>query len=289
MGGITSWNKGLTKETDERVKKYSESNIGKHDWKGKKHPMYGKHHSEVSKNKMREHNWSKLGYKAPFLGKHHTEKTILKISETKIRLCREGKIIPSMLGKHHNDKTKEKISSVLSELYKTPKGKMAIENMRNLKKGKRCSVKTEFKKGHTATSGSFQKGHKFSDDIEELRIKNVVIGVMKRPTSIEKLFMHIASKYDLPYKYVGDGSFWINRKNPDFVNCNGEKICIEVANHYHHPDPWDKERIEHFRRCGWECLVFFCGNDNKFDISEEAIVNKINNLRKPILNSFNNL
>lgn len=44
--GKSSWNKGLCKETDERVKKYSSSLKGKETW------MKGKKHSNESKSKM---------------------------------------------------------------------------------------------------------------------------------------------------------------------------------------------------------------------------------------------
>lgn len=45
-----AWNKGLTKETDERVKKYSET-ISKNT-KGENNFWFGKTHSEESKNKI---------------------------------------------------------------------------------------------------------------------------------------------------------------------------------------------------------------------------------------------
>ena len=60
--GRTPWNLGLTKETDERLRKQSESEKGKKVseetrkkirassyWKGKKGPMYGRKHSEQTK------------------------------------------------------------------------------------------------------------------------------------------------------------------------------------------------------------------------------------------------
>lgn len=67
-----SWNKGLTKETDERVKRSAE-NISE-SLKGEKNPFYGKHHSKKTKRllskKMKEYNhlnskrnsWAKMGW-----------------------------------------------------------------------------------------------------------------------------------------------------------------------------------------------------------------------------------
>jgi hypothetical protein len=45
-GKATAWNKGLTKETDERVKKQAEDNTGEGN------PFYGKRHTLISRQKM---------------------------------------------------------------------------------------------------------------------------------------------------------------------------------------------------------------------------------------------
>ena len=54
--GYKNWNAGLTKETDERVKKLSESQTGiKKDfsnYRGKKHHFWGTKHKEATKQKM---------------------------------------------------------------------------------------------------------------------------------------------------------------------------------------------------------------------------------------------
>ena len=49
---------------------------------GEKHPMYGKHHSEETKKKLREARKGKhLGKDNPFYGKHHSEEAKKKLSE----------------------------------------------------------------------------------------------------------------------------------------------------------------------------------------------------------------
>lgn len=52
--GKTAWNKGLTKETDDRVKKYCEKLKGGHPWNNKEHPrgMLGKKHTEETKQRI---------------------------------------------------------------------------------------------------------------------------------------------------------------------------------------------------------------------------------------------
>jgi len=63
--GQTAWNKGLTKETDERVKKISESKI--------KYYCSNEARNELSKIKMGNTNW---------LGKKHTEEYKKEMSES---------------------------------------------------------------------------------------------------------------------------------------------------------------------------------------------------------------
>lgn len=85
----TTWNKGLTKETDERIKKMAENQIGKivsqktikklkdnhPNFKGKNHPQYGTHRSEETKEKLKQAN----------LGKKMSEETKNKIKEHHIK------------------------------------------------------------------------------------------------------------------------------------------------------------------------------------------------------------
>ena len=48
------------------------------------------------------------------------------------------------------------------------------------------------------------------------------------PSSLEEKMLFIINTYKLPYKFVGNGKFFIENKCPDFINCNGQKIAVEV-------------------------------------------------------------
>jgi len=165
--GRIAWNKGLTKEKDIRIKGYSES---------------------CSKTKKGTH----LGKDNPFFGKHHTEKT------------------------------KEKMREAL-------KGRSAWN------KGLKGNYPSEYSK-------------------KSLR--------RRIPSSLEEKFQDIVDKYSLPYRYVGNGKFFIENLNPDFINTNSEKIAIEVYARYYKLrnsvsiKEWKEKRSKIFGEYGWKVIYF---------------------------------
>lgn len=88
----------------------------------------------------------------------------------------------------------------------------------------------------------------------------------KHHTKPELIFEDICKKYRLPYKYTGDGSFWIKNINPDFVDVNGKKIAIEIFGDYWH-SPILKRNIKYIqtydgrkktlKKYGWEMVVLW--------------------------------
>ena len=82
------------------------------------------------------------------------------------------------------------------------------------------------------------------------------------PSSLENKMTKIIVQNNLPYKFVGDGKFLIGRKCPDFVNCNGEKIAIEVFCRKHKEEfrgglkRWKRSRSAIFASYGWKIKYF---------------------------------
>jgi very-short-patch-repair endonuclease len=160
----------------------------------------------------------------------------------------------------------------------------AKNNMSKARLGKHYSPATEVKKGsiglHTGHRHSLETIDKMSivhqNISEETRIKmstakkgkhhsaEIIKKMLSRrtPTSLEKKFQDIINKYKLPYKFTGDGSFMIGRKNPDFININGEKIAIEVYAKYYkllHAETikeWQDDRKKVFAEYGWSVIFF---------------------------------
>jgi G:T-mismatch repair DNA endonuclease (very short patch repair protein) len=72
------------------------------------------------------------------------------------------------------------------------------------------------------------------------------------------------------FKYIGDFSFWIDGKNPDFIN-EDKKLVIDFFGDHWHGEKWrqkhhndlstneehELQRIEHFEKNGYHCLVIW--------------------------------
>lgn len=78
-----------------------------------------------------------------------------------------------------------------------------------------------------------------------------------RPTSLEKKFIGLIDKYNLPFKYVGDGSLIIGGCNPDFIRTDNKKLLIEVANRVHHDEKYDKRRYSIFKKYGYRTCTLW--------------------------------
>lgn len=91
--GYTPWNKGLTKETDERLKSFSESK------KGKPHPNRGHPISEETKQKLSE------AHKGKRLSEEHKRKISISLMGNK-----NGALSGANRGAVRSEETREKMS-----------------------------------------------------------------------------------------------------------------------------------------------------------------------------------
>jgi len=87
----------------------------------------------------------------------------------------------------------------------------------------------------------------------------------------------IINKYHLPYRFVGNGKFFLENINPDFVNTNGEKKAIEVYYQKHKNqfrlggcEGWKEKREKIFENYGWK-IIFIEGSK----ITEKIILDKL--------------
>jgi len=94
--------------------------------------------------------------------------------------------------------------------------------------------------------------------------------IYSKPNKSEKrLDILLQKHFPNEYKFVGDGSFILAGKNPDFINCNGKKIIIELFGNYHHfllplktnpnftKEQAEIDRIAIFKPYGFETIIIW--------------------------------
>lgn len=258
------------------------------------HPMQGKKHLPETIKKMVENHVYPSGEDHPMFGKTHTPEARRKLSESHKGVKQSQELIDKRTearrGYRHSEETLLKIGA-------GNKGKIiSVDTRKKLSeanKGKRHSPETEFAKGatpwiagknHSEETKEKMRGRHVSEENRKklsvalqgrtLSAEHIRKALSRRtPTSLEKKFQSIIEKHNLPYRFVGDGSFIIGRKNPDFINTNGEKVAIEVYARYYklrHAETvqaWIEERERIFKEHGWKVLFF-----DAMQVTEENIL-----------------
>lgn len=111
-----------------------------------------------------------------------------------------------------------------------------------------------------------------SEDME-LKARLKIIGRLKReikkPTKPERIFVSICKQNNLDFHYVGDGQLWIGKEkklNPDFIEANGKKVCVEVMGRYWHSPLLNQNlperslleyRKQHYKKFKWQPIFIW--------------------------------
>ena len=184
------------------------------------------------------------------------------------------KISKKLKGRHLSEKTKNKISKALKGRKGTWKGKHFSKETRKKMSEARSGEKNPNYGKHLSVEWrkKLSKSHKGKHHTRE-QIRKCL--TRRIPTSLEIQFQQIIDKFNLPYKYVGDGKFFIERYNPDFINTNGEKIAIEVYARYYKRkhgsiEDWKKNRSKVFRKYGWNIIYF-----SEIELNEENVLKNL--------------
>lgn len=95
-------------------------------------------------------------------------------------------------------------------------------------------------------------------------IKKLQEGLKMRPNNQEQILNKILCRlFPNEYKFVGDFSFVLGGRSPDFMNVNGKKKLIELFGDYWHNHKYfpkmqtSKERIEYFKNYGFNTLIIW--------------------------------
>jgi very-short-patch-repair endonuclease len=77
------------------------------------------------------------------------------------------------------------------------------------------------------------------------------------PNKPEKLLIKLLPK---SFKYVGNGSFWINKFNPDFIDLKNKKIIELFGDYWHNLKNnkfRDKLRLKAYKKYGYQVLIIW--------------------------------
>ncbi|MBI2020140.1 hypothetical protein HYS94_01850 [Candidatus Daviesbacteria bacterium] len=157
---------------------------------------YGRVLSEEHKNAIRLNRPDFSGNKHPMYGKHHSESTRIKMS-----LSQKGK--KHLYAYKFSEKDKVKISIARKSK------KLSEHHIEALKKSWN------------------------NPEVAARRLFSILRSNFNRPNKSETRLSLLLSDLNTDFKYVGNGSFIIDHKNPDFVNKESKKI-IELQGCYWH-------------------------------------------------------
>jgi len=190
---------------------------------GKNNPMYGR-----------------IKDKNPFYGKHHTKECIEENKQFNI----------DYWSKPEN---KNRQSIKRKKWFEDP-----INYEKHCKRMKEIQNRPDVKKRNKENGLIMWSNKKFVKKIKE--IWNI------RPNKPETLLINLFKDLNLNYEYTGDFSFMISGKNPDFTNYKTKKI-IDFFGDYFHGEEFRKDgksniihvqqRIEHFEKNGYKCLIIW--------------------------------
>lgn len=225
-------------------------------------------------------------------GWHHTEESRAKMSASHkgIPLSEEhrrniglagigrigawrGKSSP-MKGKHLSEEAKNKLSIANRGMHRSHQTEF-VKGCISWMTGRKHSEETKQKMRDRIVSEETRQKISASCKGRKLTPEQIKKALSRRtPTSLEIKFQEIINKHNLPYKFVGDGSFMIGRKNPDFININGKKIAIEVYARYYklkHAETleeWKDNRKKILNEYGWKVLFFDAMEVNECNVLE---------------------
>ena len=117
-------------------------------------------------------------------------------------------------------------------------------------------------------------------------VASMLKAVVKKPNKAESLIIDLINRYNLPFKYTGNGEVVFGRMNPDFININGEKVVLEVFGDYWHSEKkirsWKETelgRILAYKSFGFDCIVLW--EHEIKTLTDDELVKKMMHLTTP--------
>lgn len=286
--GKIAWNKGLTKETDNRlfVSDKTRQNMQSASKKRWRDSVYREKMLKISRENLKILNVNpefqekrlkgfnkaetreKIGdaSRGRKLSEKHKEN--IKLSNLKHRFSKRKKMKqlwqdPSYIQKMANrPPSRNKRYDVWNDSQFIIQSYLDNVDAKKIAQKYNCSVVTIYsilKKNNIPRRPNVIANQQM---YSEKRLKNLC----KSPNKPEqKLNLILQSLFPNEWKFVGDGSFILGGKNPDFMNVNGQKKLIEMYGDYWHKKYTTRsqdyyipeKRIELFKQFGFDTLIIW--------------------------------
>ena len=220
--GNGGWSKGLTKETDERLKNMAEN------------PLINKKKSDGLKKAYKE-------------GRKISPMKIIGIKEKVSNSLKGGYKSGRIQRNPVSDKQKSHLKLIHKGKHYSPKTEF--------KKGHKPYFVEDNKRVRMVGDKNPMK----RPEVILKHRKNTFKALALKPTSYEKKISELCIESNLPFIYTGNGTFFIGTKNPDFIN-KEKNIAIEVYNDYWKIkgygscENYEKQRGEYFSKYGYKTI-----------------------------------
>lgn len=298
-GKLTSWNRGLSNKTDNRLndawnkgqtdvysdetlKMMSENRKGTSSWnKGLTMETNNRVKNGWSKGLTPETDervkrWCDAGHNAnrgkPSWNKDLTKNTDERLRKSGEKISKQKKGVPSWnkgFTQESDERVKKMSESKRTRLDKEPIIKKYLTEEKNMDVVAselgvcRSTIKKEmFRHGISILSRSVTSKRAWADeDFRKESLKRLARAAgLASPTSYEQKVIDVCEEFGLPFEFVGDGKMVIESKIPDFVATNGEKLIIESYCKFWHADDYEVTRSKFLNEHGYEVL-FLDDND----------------------------
>ena len=248
-------------------KKNSKKNIGRvtsnETRKKLSSKLKGKKRTLEQRKKSSETRIGKnLGSNNPFFGRKHSNESIKKIRAANYRSFQNPNSIFN--SKEYKEKQKESIK----------KFRQTLEGRKLCKKA--ANVRWADIKQHENQSKKISEKFKDPTFIESFRYS-----IEYKPNKKEEILLNLLNKI-LPnqYRYTGNRTFWVHKKNPDFKK-NGKKKVIEHLGDYYHSEEFtgkskkehEIDLIEHYKKYGFFVLIIWENELNDLEKVRDKILN----------------
>ena len=211
---------------------------------GSDNGMFGGHHSFETKLKIRD---KAIGRPSGNKGKHLSKKERQELSEKMIAYYKEHpKLLESRL------KQSNSIRGSKNPFYGKHHTQEALRKIGDASRGDKCSMR----RPEVARKQGNSMRKRWSDpEYKKQTVRAILKGMGKKPNKAEAKLEDLLTQHNLLFRFVGDGQIIIGGMCPDYANYNGDKQLIELYGDYWHKGDDPQDRIDAFKKYGYDCLV----------------------------------